>query len=110
MSLLTGKAEEAFARWLDDYSQNHHKKEWLDNDFYLDEVYLPDEILNALIIEWLDSVGIYTEFEICHYCIAYTLKDFKSTILYSCYIGFETRQQATEQAIIKANELYNKGD
>lgn len=107
MKELTGKAKESFERWFDDYSQKHHQKEWLDNDLYLDEVYLPDEVLNALIIEWLDSVGIYVE-------VGY-LVDYKewyrkvSTTTGSCYIrGWYTRKQATEKAIEKAIEIYNE--
>lgn len=104
---LKGKAKEAFEKWFDDYSQEHHQKEWLDNDLYLDEVYLPDEIINALIIEWLDSVGIYVEVGYLH---AY--KEWHrdvSTKTGSCYIrGWETRQQATKKAIERAIEIYNE--
>lgn len=105
---LKGKAREAFEKWFDDYSQKHHQKEWLDNDSYLDEVYLPDEIMYALIIEWLDSVGIYVE--------TYVISD-DGIINFSFNISgieiidhefaYHTRQQATEKAIEMAIKIFN---
>ena len=71
---------------------------------------------NALIIEWLDSVGIYIElnrftlslkFEFWHY----TISDKKGVHLNSHLenkINTDSRQEAIKQAIIKANEIYNE--
>ena len=109
MKALTGKVREAFKKWFDEYSQKHHQKEWLDNDLYLDEVYLPDELMNALIIEWLDSVGIYVSVE-PSIPIGWEKPD--CFIFRVCTdtnrLKFPTRQQATERAIERAVELFNE--
>lgn len=72
---------------------------------------LPKRILNNLIIEWFDSVGIYINCK----------RIFHSDCLFESQIVidtnkkfggedlgmFETRQEATAEAIKKANEIYN---
>ena len=62
-----------------------------------------ETLLNALIIEWFDSVGIYITsdyFELN--------KEFYSEILDSNFaIVKPTRQEALTEAIKKANEIYN---
>ena len=107
---LTGKAKEAFEKWLDNYSQKHHQKEWLDNDLYLDEVYLPDELMNALIIEWLDSVGIITEVIATYYdgwtFLPLVYDNFANK--HDIDVDYDSRQQATEKAIERAVELFNE--
>lgn len=94
--ILTGKALEDFTQW------NSNKQF---------DMMLPFEYptyLNALIIEWLDSVGVYIE-------IFNEFGDFGMSIHRGSYknpiesIGhWKTRQEATEQAIIKANDIYNE--
>lgn len=74
-------------------------------------------LLNALIIEWFDSVGIYIStpsfndtglgYQRGFECEIY---DEKNNITYDIYNDndvFETRQEATEKAIEKAIEIYN---
>ena len=60
---------------------------------------------NALIIDWLDSVGIIISVTYCKLSNGF---DF---LLYSEYYqvssGTHTRPEATQQAILKANEIYN---
>lgn len=62
------------------------------------------------IIEWLDSVGIIVEAMPTYYDgwtflpIVYDNLGNK----YDIDIDYESRQEATKQAIIKANEIYNK--
>lgn len=66
-----------------------------------------DIFKNALIIEWFDSVGIYID-------IVIVFK--KDTPKYVYYYGrytnqsqqYNTRQEATKHAIIKANKIYNE--
>ena len=92
--ILTGKAKKDFHNWIN--NNGHH-----------DEV-IYNSVINALIIEWLDSVYIYVE--------TYVISD-DGIINYSFNIsGYEivdhkfsypTRQQATEKAIIKAIDIYN---
>ena len=97
--ILTGKAKEDFI------------KTKIGNEISLFESMLPI-YRNALIIEWFDSVGIY---------ISINYVDFYDELRNNT--GFETyvtnkglsvkfrsvssRQEATIQAIKKANEIYN---
>ena len=74
--------------------QNHniHSTEWND----LNEV-----CRNALIIEFFDSVGIY--------CNTPHLDNFFSSFTNNDWNGdFSTRTEATNEAIIKANDLFNE--
>ena len=102
--LLTGKAEEDFFNWLDNQGVNGiNICNWEFEKFHL----LSNVSQNSLIIEWLDSVGIYINSS------GLTLsKTFISDVSVNnnCeynYDGFRTRKEATEQAIKKANEIYN---
>lgn len=101
---LTGKAKEDFILWCENNSISYV------------EVLSIESYLNTLIIEWFDSVGIYIElnrftlslkFEFWHY----TISDKKGVHLNNHLhnkVNIDSRQEATEQAIIKANEIYNK--
>jgi len=103
--LLSGKALEEFDKW---YLNQIRKRDDI-GERYFDHSLLNffwnsgETMINAFVIEWLDSVGIY--------------------VLITCFDGDDwwcefnglgysilgpTRQQATEQAIIKANEIYNE--
>ena len=59
----------------------------------------------ALIIEWFDSVGIYIGIQ--------TEEIYEHTAFNACINEsnlnqtFNSRQEATRQAIIKANDIYN---
>ena len=95
--ILTGKAKGDFVKWV--YSEYDYKYEHL-KDFY------PLHLLDGLIIEWFDSVGIYVDVN------KWSLSFWRSSIYYpylkSLGCGFSTRQEATTEAIIKANEIYNE--
>lgn len=92
--ILTVKAKEDFLKWCKQ-----------DADFM--QTY-EDIFLFALIIEWLDSVGLFC-------VINYNFMDdewsfsikcrLTMTYIHRCY---NTRKQATKQAIIKANKIYNE--
>lgn len=95
--ILTGKAKYDFESWVcrpDDprYVQQMH----------IDLMYGKTKTeLYAYYIEWFDSVGIYLTigrygYQLNTDCRSITKKT------------GETRQEATEAAIIKANELYNE--
>ena len=90
--ILTGKAKEAFL------------KRSIGKEIALFEAMLPI-YQHALIIEWLDSVGIYISTEYIygdHFsCCVETLEQ-------TTFTKGDTRQQATEKAIEKANEIYNE--
>ena len=106
--ILTGKAKEDFNRWIN-------------NNGYHDEV-IYNSVINALIIEWLDSVGIYVNVSprYIDHVLKYSVGDFYAVLnfkdgsltLNACnYNSIEdriySRQQATEKAIIKAIDIYN---
>ena len=98
--ILTGKAKEDFL----EYYNNHSIKyllSWTDFDD------LPLVVKNALIIEWFDSVGIYINIENLYYQSWWYYKVKKCPDTYKQVIMQNTRQEATEEAIKKANEIYN---
>lgn len=107
--ILTGKA-------LEDFSDK------CTLDFYQFKV-LTQCMQNALIIEWFDSVGIYIILLRSHISnnmmngkkgvikFTYNIEDNEGNLFKREYNTFEfknTRQEATEKAIIKANEIYNE--
>ena len=78
--ILTGKAKEDFIKWNGD------------KDF---EMMLPFEYptyLNALIIEWFDSIGIWEDL---------FYREYRAT-------KFQDYKRAITQATIKANKIYNE--
>ena len=87
--ILTNKAKEDF-------------KEWVFENYYFQDlnVLYPLHLIDALIIEWFDSVGIYIE-------IIRNEGSFDYVVGERWDYGFDTRQDATTQAIKKANEIYN---
>ena len=103
--ILTGKAKEDFYKYI-----NIEDYKLFD---YVRKKYANEIVLNALIIEWFDSVGIY---------ISINYVDFYDELRNNT--GFETyvtnkglsvkfrsvssRQEAIKQAIKKANEIYNE--
>ena len=114
--ILTGKAKEDFEKWtqyeIDDcgngqagmrlfYIESLDDYKFIRTEHYIEN--LEQSMLNALIIEWFDSVGIYITsdyFELN--------KGFYSEILDSNFaIVKPTRQEALTEAIKKANEYYN---
>lgn len=104
---LTGKAKEDFLK------SNGKKEAWIN-------IMLPI-YQQALIIEWFDSVGIIINIEasfdlsgVYNRGFDYQILDEKATHqVKSYFVGsnkdcYPTRQEATEQAIIKANQIYNE--
>lgn len=87
--ILTNKAKEDF-------------KEWVFENYYFQDlnVLYPLHLVDTLIIEWFDSVGIYIE-------IIRNEGYFDYVVMEEWDYGFETRQEAIIQAIKKANDLYN---
>jgi len=94
--ILTGKALEDFL-----------KTQGVDEDTFI-EFNFPREV-ESLIIEWFDSVGIVLEISTLYYdgwnfVATMSLPNGERLIP---NIIEESRQEATRQAIIKANEIYN---
>ena len=105
--ILTGKAKQDFEFWLRDYYEINRK----DYNKYpfpviLKKYYRKTDIeINALIIEWFDSVGIYIGLVRFNVGSGY----FEARIHYHGGIYFTSisRQEATTKAIEKANTIYN---
>ena len=110
--MLTGKARSDFEKW--------YWNDWLtgsDRDYYekheVIEISWKAEkmFLFPIIIEWFDSVGIYVETGV------YPCQEYGNVYFSGSFFGklggwddktnYTDRQQATEEAIIKANEIYN---
>ena len=92
---LTGKCKEDFEKWI--------KTEL----YYLGNEPLSDLFINALEIEFFDSVGIYIGFNPFMWSDG-SIK-IGWVILLSIHSGIcENRQEATNKAIEKANLLYNE--
>ena len=95
--ILNGKAKKDFILWLNNQPVAPY-------EVMLDDI--PKCYLNSLIIEWLDSVGIYVNAELDYLHIVWfpTINNdwnFEER-------EFETRQEAIKEAIKKANEIYNE--
>lgn len=85
---LTGKAKEDFKKW---FIETKDLYDSFENELRL----MCDTRLNALIIEWFDSVEYDKISSLWDYCF------------YGFYRGLRDYTQATEQAIKKANDIYN---
>lgn len=102
--ILTGKANKDYEVWLYKNHINYWRLAWGK---------LPVSAQMAMMIEWLDSVGICVEIGIN----PSDGTDPNFTINYSYTIFgkvstdgdlYKTRQEAAKSAIMKANELYNE--
>ena len=105
--ILTGKAKEDFENYVLNENLRHDSEVLISiynqETLFIDYKDVKKPLLNALIIEWFDSVGIYITsdyFELN--------KGFYSEILNENFaIVKPTRQEALTEAIKKANEIYN---
>ena len=107
MFKLTGKAKEDFENYVLNKNLGHDSEVLISvynqETLFINYNNIKETLLNALIIEWFDSVGIIITsdyFELN--------KGFYSEILESNFeIIKPTRQEALAEAIKKANEIYN---
>lgn len=91
--ILNGKCKEMFLEWYNEPETYFYR--------------LNKTCQNALIIEFFDSVGIYIDIRI-EFNDSFVLKTFDS-YAEDDYVGtYSNRQEATIQAIKKANDLYNE--
>ena len=105
--ILTGKAKEDFENYVLNKELGHDSEVLISvynqESLFINYNNVKETLLNALIIEWFDSVGIYVTsdyFELN--------KGFYSEILNENFeIVKPTRQEALTEAIKKANEIYN---
>ena len=98
--ILTGKAKEDFKEW----KVNNKNLSTIE---VLDFEHLSKTSQNALIIDFFDSVGIYcvSNYNFINTNWSYSVKNADTILSRGC--NYKTRKEATEQAIIKANEIYN---
>jgi len=122
--ILTGKAKEHFEAW----AKENHRNEivelpcsnentaiWIDSVIEWRENPYMVRIVESLIIEWLDSVGIYISIipsydNILWYNRGFDVQIFteqKGFIFTGMNDAYITRPKATEAAIITANKIYN---
>lgn len=103
MNLLTDKAKIDFMNWC---------KNKVDASSYNPKVFsldLAKVIYNNIVIEWLDSVGILVSTHSDMYCKFHSYINIDKTYKrYQISEGVLTRNEATEAAIFKANEIYNQ--
>ena len=102
--ILTGKAKEDFYKYI-----NIEDYKLFD---YVRKKYANEIVLNALIIEWFDSVGIYISINYVDF-----YDEFRNNTGFETYVtnkglsvkfrSVSSRQEAIKQAIKKANEIYN---
>ena len=105
--ILTGKAKEDFENYVLNKNLGHDSEVLISvynqESLFINYNNVKETLLNALIIEWFDSVGIYITsdyFELN--------KGFYSEVLNSDFeIIKQTRQETLTEAIKKANEIYN---
>ena len=92
--ILNGKAKDDFKKWFIETKDLY--------DSYENELRLmSDTGLNALIIEFFDEQNIYIDIRI-------EFNDSFDSYADDYYVGnYSNRQEATIQAIIKANKIYN---
>ena len=107
--ILIGKAKEDFESWL--YSNDVLIKDGIYDDTYLIEVFdeLPLNLQYASITEWFDSVGICIDRDCIN--IEMVITDFRSISEEQTIIDCdheESFQDWWEEAIKKANEIYNE--
>ena len=111
--ILTGICKEKFLEWywnewFDDKERNYYEEK----EIAVKALYTTDTVfLNALIIEFFDSVDIYIYLETATYVLKPNFR-YKIITDDDTIIGFKenSRQEATIQAIKKANDLYNNTD
>lgn len=109
--ILTGKAKHDFENWLTKGMSGFAHN--MEIDFFNQKSEIEK---NALIIEWFDSVMVYITIEgvfdrMLGYHRGFEIHIYQygkqSISIFSDNDVFYTRQEATKEAIIKANEIYN---
>lgn len=103
--ILTGKAKEDFENQICNILRYKHKENITNEKRAVDWINETNNLIkSAHIIEWLDSVKIFIEILKNDDLFIFNIK-FKSIMFDDNF--YKTRQQATEEAIKKANEIYN---
>jgi len=98
--ILTDKAKTDFLEYYNNHSNNYLLSWTVFED-------LPLVVQNALIIEWLDSVKLTITVQYCIDATFDSFLDIEKKEEIECSQFSKTRSEATQQAILKANETYN---
>ncbi len=96
--ILTGKAKEDFINW---------KNKNYPNEYYCTFTSMPEISKFALIIEWFESLGIYIGVFRYPSEYVYEIHSSKNKKINCSGCSYDTRLDATSEAIAKANEIYN---
>ena len=108
--ILNGKAKEEFEKWILNTPQGHESQRMIkiynQKELFVSYVGIGKTFLNTLIIEWLDSVGVYVTILVCIDLKFDAYVTIKEKRIEASQFN-ETRQQATEKAITKAVEIFN---
>lgn len=110
--ILTGKAKRRFLKWLKTRVNSIlHEIDKIDFWFSLQD----ESFKLSLIVEWLESVGIFIDSlhsysfdDTLEYCVKVNNIYITHGIKNKPINRFKSRQEATKQAIFKANEIYNE--
>ncbi len=115
--ILNGKAKEDFENYVLNKELGHDSEVLISvynqETLFIDYKDVKETLLNALIIEWFDSVGIYIIISPSdnpkNWFYTILGEDILSPFyqMYQSLDDFENRQEAIIQAIKKANEIYN---
>lgn len=119
--ILTGKCKEDFEKWsrevydndgIDDfgkrlfYISSLDDYKFIETDHYIYNI--GDSMLNALIIEFFDSVGIIINTYYNTYSNGFVYELILNEKIVNTDNNFKCRKQSKEQAIIHANKIYNE--
>jgi len=107
--ILTDKAELNFNLWLIEYYlKNRQDYNRFSNEIILRKHYRKTEVeKNALIIEWLDSANIFIQIDFENREPIFSYYVYSGKDICSGEYNANSRSEATQQAILKANSLYN---
>lgn len=110
--MLTGKAKSDFEKWYWNDWLTGSDRDYYEKDEVIENSWKAEKLfLFSLIIEWFDSVGAYIYLrrdDVAQRGFNWSIesKRYGFHNLHNHAFYFD-RNQATEQAIIKANEIYN---
>ena len=110
--ILTGKAKEDFENYVLNKELGHDSEVLISvynqESLFINYNNVKETLLNALIIEWFDSVGIYIEISFYDDCYwTYNIYSNKPVLEKEIANICNNRQEALTEAIKKANEIYN---
>ena len=110
--ILTGKAKEDFENYVLNKNLGHDSEVLISvynqESLFINYNNVKETLLNALIIEWFDSVGICIDRDCIN--IEMVITDFRGTNEAQTIIDLDHEEPFTnwwKKAIKKANEIYN---